>query len=602
MTDRIAFASTATVEGRNIRGSVTLKGARTFRAGEWVEVDPAALVKAEAVNVFGRFNHDPSQVLARTTNGTLTFTRTEDGFDYLMRDIPNTQAGNDALELAKGGYLNGSSFEIEGPRSEFSTDPDGTRVRRITSIKRLVDISPVFDPAFSSSSVAAFSKESEDMTDTAEPKAPEPKAEAFAAPVITPAPAPKDERSDVYRTAEKFARDRGTLAELASAMDNLLAQPRSKANTEAYKAMAAVYDERARGDESDTDSLAAFKLAQDLRMGRGPKAPANAEQFASEDYKQAFNAYLRATPSTIGQATTRMESFAQTITGDGTQGGFTVPDGFIARLTERLKAYGGIASAAEEIVTSTGESLRWTYIDDTANEAVIAAEDTQAASGADLAFDGIELGAFEYDATGASGNPIEVSLPLIQDSAFDIEALLTRLLSKRIGRKQARDFANGIGGSQPVGLLSKTLDTMTATVTSLAAVEHMLQVDAEYRDGGNTSWVMSDTSLAKVWGAQSTTNQPLFLPGGMTINGKPFDTLYGRPIRNEPAAGDKVAFGDIEAGYIIRRVRGVQLLVDPYTAQKRRAVQYHAWARADANIQDPNAYSVSTWASVTADT
>jgi hypothetical protein len=34
----------------------------------------------------------------------------------------------------------------------------------------------------------------------------------------------------------------------------------------------------------------------------------------------------------------------------------------------------------------------------------------------------------------------------------------------------------------------------------------------------------------------------------------------------------------------------------------RRAVRYHAWARADGTIQDPNAYSVSSWAGVSADT
>ena len=53
---------------------------------------------------------------------------------------------------------------------------------------------------------------------------------------------------------------------------------------------------------------------------------------------------------------------------------------------------------------------------------------------------------------------------------------------------------------------------------------------------------------------------------------------------------------------VIRRVRGVQLLVDPYVPMVRRAVRYHAWARADGTIVDPNAYSVSSWASVTADT
>ena len=213
----------------------------------------------------------------------------------------------------------------------------------------------------------------------------------------------------------------------------------------------------------------------------------------------------------------------------------------------------------------------------------------------------MELGAFSYAATGTGNAPLKVSLELIQDSAFDITGLVSNALGERIGRKQALHLATGIGGSEPVGLLSKTLDTMTATAVSLAGPEHIFQVDSEYRNGGNARWVMSDTTLAKLWTAQATSNEPLFQPG-RTLDGKPFDVFFGYPITIDPAAGNLVAFGDIRRGYIIRRVRGVQVLVDPYTAQSTRQVAYYAWARMDATIQDANAYSVSTWASVTADT
>ncbi len=158
-----------------------------------------------------------------------------------------------------------------------------------------------------------------------------------------------------------------------------------------------------------------------------------------------------------------------------------------------------------------------------------------------------------------------------------------------------------MGGTAPVGALSKAADTMTATAVSLAGPEHIFQIDKEYREGGNCRWVMSDTTLAKLWTSQATTNEPLFQPG-RTLEGSPFGMFFGFPITNDPAAGNLVGFGDFKAGYIIRRVRGIQLLVDPYTAQSTRQVAYHAWARMDANVQDPNAYSVSTWASVSADT
>jgi HK97 family phage major capsid protein len=296
-----------------------------------------------------------------------------------------------------------------------------------------------------------------------------------------------------------------------------------------------------------------------------------------------------------------MEQFAQSIAGDGSQGGFTVPDGFLNRIVTRLKAFGGIAGIADEITTSTGESLRWPYLDDTGNTAAIAAEGAAGAAGADLVFDSIELGAFKYNANGTGNVPLKLSLELIQDSAIDIEARVGDALAERIGRKQATHLANGVGSTEPVGLLTKSADVMTATAVSLAAPEHIFQVDSAYREAGNCRWVMSDTTLAKVWTAQTTTNEPMFLPGG-TLNGAPFGTLYGYPITIDAAAADNVAFGDIRRGYIVRRVRGVQLLVDPYSASGTQQVAYNAWARMDANIQDPNAYSVSSWSGVSADT
>ena len=591
MTERIAFRAEVTSEGRSIRGSVTLAGQRTRRGGELVEVDPAAIVRADVSRVVGVWEHDPHKILGRPGNGTLALRRTDQGIEYELTDIPNTSFGNDALELVRGGYVVGSSFSIEGPfKYAFSTDPDtGERVRRITHISALTDVSPVSDPAFTASTAAAFSKE----YDVSEPIVETPPTIKEDAPKATFAQVP-DDKSETYRTAEAFA-NKQDLAGLEAAIENILTGDMTPAKAEAHDAFTKVYDERRKADTEAKDRFERMKLAQDLRLGRGPKPPAPSEQFASADYREAFSQYLRSGNQRL------MEQFAQTISGDGTQGGFTVPDGFIAKIVERMKAYGGIADAADEITTTTGESLRMPYIDDTANKAVIAAEATQAASGADLVFDSIELGAFEYDATGPSGEPIEVSLSLIQDSAFDMEALLTKLLGKRIGRKQADHFATGGGGTEPVGLLTKAADTMTATVASLAAAEHILQVDSEYRNSGDARWVMSDTTLAKIWTAQSTTNEPLFLPG-RTINGKPFDTVYGYPVTIDAAAANLVAFGDIKAGYLIRRVRGVQLLVDPYSTQKRRTVAYHAWARADANIQDPNAYSVSSWSGVSADT
>lgn len=599
--ERIAFKADVTADGRRIRGSVQLAGQRTRRGGEWLEVDPAALVKADASGVVGRWEHDPHKILGRPENGTLSLSRTDQGISYEMSDLPKTAYANDALELVRGRYVTGSSFEIEGPfRYSFSVDPEtGDRIRRITHIARLIDVSPVSDPAFSASSAQAFSKEFDIMEPTT---IVEPTALVAPAPIITPvAPAKPDDKSEFYRRAERFARD-NSLGDVEAFMDNLVSEGLdTDAKRDQYDAFASVYDDRKRTDGEAKDRLERIALAHKMRRGLVPKGPVESETFASDDYKEAFARYIGHKGGHPGD-TRGMEQFAQSIAGDGSQGGYTVPDGFLKRITERLKAYGGIAGIADEITTSTGESLRWPYVDDTANSAAIVAEGAAGTAGADKVFSSITLGAYSYDANGVGNVPLKVSLELLQDSAFDLEAFISRNLATRIGRKQAVDLATGSGAGEPFGLFTKAADVMTATVVSLAAPEHIFQVDSAYRDDGNCRWVMSDTTLVKVWTSQTTANQPLFIPGGSDIVGRPGGQLYGFPITVDAAAGDLVAFGDIKAGYIVRRVRGVQILVDPYTAQSTRQVAYHAWARMDATVQDPNAYSVSTWAGVSADT
>lgn len=595
MSDRIYFAGTVTAEGRRVRGSVQLAGARTWRNNEWVEIDPAALAKADASDVVARWNHDENKVLGRTTNGTLRVKFTDDGIAYETDDLPNTTYANDTLELLRGKYVPGSSFEIEGLRSETYTDDDGSPVRRYTHIDRINDVSPTPHPAFVTSTAAAFRKEStpvnEETTTTTEAT-----VEIEVNPSITFKKEP-DGKSDTFRTAEAFARKQ-ELPGLEQAMENLIAGGLdSAARAETYEAFAKVYDERKAVDTEAKERQERIALAHQLRTGKGPKAPeAEAGLLASDDYAEAFGRFLRTGDSRS------VEQFAQSIAGTGAEGGYAVPDGFLNRVTETMKAYGGIAGVSDSITTSTGESLRWPSNNDTANSAAIATEGSAVGSGgADLVLGSVTLGAYTYDATGTGNVPLLVSKELLQDSAFDFEGFVARKLGERIGRKMAADFANGTGSSSaPVGLLTKTPDSMTATSMYAALVEHFFQIDQAYRD--DARWVLGDTTLAKVFNSVDDSGRPLFqsagsASGAATVAG----TLLGKPVTIDQASANNVAFGDIRRGYIIRYVRGLQIDVDPYTNIKSRQLAFHAWARADANVQDSAAYSVSDYSSVLAD-
>lgn len=315
---------------------------------------------------------------------------------------------------------------------------------------------------------------------------------------------------------------------------------------------------------------------------------------ADEVLERAFESYLR-----TGQRNMDLVELRAQGTSDSA-GGYMIPDGFRQKLTERMVAFGGIANVAETITTSTGNPINWPTVDDTANAGEIVAEHATGTNGADIVFGTKTLGAFKYMSLGASDLPLRISVELLQDSAFDVLGFASRALGKRIARAQAVDFATGVGTTEPLGLMVGTPAVSLATgnpITYAKLLDLVHSVDPDYR--ANASFVMNDTTLKTIRALEDGNNRPLWLPSeGGLANTLPGGTLMGYPVTIDqavPSAGDAtniMAFGDIREAYVIRRVKDVTLVVDPYGRAANGEVQITAWARADATIQNANAYAI----------
>lgn len=313
--------------------------------------------------------------------------------------------------------------------------------------------------------------------------------------------------------------------------------------------------------------------------------------------ERAFNHFMRTgTPNAD-----LVELRAQSV-GTDTAGGYLVPDVMRDKIVERMKAFGGLAGAVDEITTSGGEPMRFPTLDDTANAGVIAAENTAPASGgADLVFGEKVLGAFKYVAPGAGQLPLRVSVELLQDSAFDIQSLVTRKLGERIGRSQAAHWVTGNGTTEPFGIDTGTSATAftSAGITYAELVAAVHEIDPAYRD--NAKWAFNDATMAKIEALVDTAGRPLLNMSTDGISGGPTNrTLLGYPVVIDQAFPTYTdggtnkwgVFGDLEAGYLIRRVQGLTLIVNPYTRANEGQVEYTLWARADGVPQDTNAYKV----------
>lgn len=313
--------------------------------------------------------------------------------------------------------------------------------------------------------------------------------------------------------------------------------------------------------------------------------------------ERAFDHYLR-----TGRENADITELRAQGVGTDSAGGFTVPETMLTKITERMKAFGGLAEHVETITTDSGEPIRWPTLDDTSNTGVIAAEGAAPTSGgADLVFGEKTLGAYKYVAPGASQLPLRVSLELLQDSGFDIQGLVTRKLSERIARVQAVDWVNGVGTTEPFGIITNTTTEVAKdTLTYADLVDIVHSVDPAYRVGAK--WAFNDATLALIEKLVDDNGRPLL---GSTTNGVssglPNTTLLGYPVVVDQAfasvgaadSGSRYAvFGDLAAGYVIRRVKDVTLIVNPYSRANEGQVEYTMWARADGAVQDPRAFAV----------
>lgn len=112
-------------------------------------------------NVFALLNHDSERgILARSKNGegTLTLTVDDKGLKYRF-EAPHTALGDELLEYLRRGEISESSFAFTVAKETWDYRDDGSWKRTIHQIDRLFDVSPVFDAAYSATSVCLRGKE-----------------------------------------------------------------------------------------------------------------------------------------------------------------------------------------------------------------------------------------------------------------------------------------------------------------------------------------------------------------------------------------------------------------------------------------------------------
>lgn len=251
---------------------------------------------------------------------------------------------------------------------------------------------------------------------------------------------------------------------------------------------------------------------------------------------------------------------------DGTQGGYTVPQGFMPNLERALQDFSGMMQAASIWTTEDGRETPWPTCDDTDNEGSLIGQNT-ASDDLDVTF-----GAKVFRSYKVTSKMIRVPHELMRDSSLDLAGELGRILGERLGRSLNRYCTVGTAAAQPQGAVTGAAAGVTAASATAIAFDELIRlqhsVDPAYRASPACGFMFNDSTASYVrrlkdgdgnylWQANTQVGQPPLLLGS---------PVFINQHMSDIATGVKsVLFGDFNR-YKIRRVGQIRLkrLVERY--------------------------------------
>ena len=238
--------------------------------------------------------------------------------------------------------------------------------------------------------------------------------------------------------------------------------------------------------------------------------------------------------------------------GMDSEGGYLVPDEFEKKLIESLTEENIFRQLATVIKTSSGD--RKIPIVTSKGEAVWIDEE-KAYTLSDDVFGQASLSAYKV------GTAIKVSEELLNDSAFDLSAYITKEFARRVGAKEEEAFFVGDGNGKPTGIFAATggaengATTSTANITFDDMMELFYSLKSPYRK--KASWVLNDSTVKALRKLKDSNGNYIWSP---SVSAGIPDTIMNRPYYTssyvpESTAGSKaIAFGDFSYYWVADRI------------------------------------------------
>ena len=334
------------------------------------------------------------------------------------------------------------------------------------------------------------------------------------------------------------------------------------------------------------------------------------------EYREAFHRFLIAGEKSLNTSqrdmlaniSSEVRSYAglNSSTSDDA-GGYMIPIGFQRELETKLKAFGRMRAACRMLNTATGNTMDWPKLDDTGNEGEFLAE-ASAVKQVNPTFDQVQFQSFL-----CSSKQVLLSVQLFQDSAFDVEGVLSEAFGIRIGRRINRAYTNGTGSGEPEGLVyaiqnddsPNTVDAVgsssndgdsgnddTNSIGSDDLDNLIAALDPAYRP--TAKFMMNWKTIDRLRRVKDKYGRPLWSAG---LAASQPDTIYGFPFEwnadmDEIGAGKyPVLFGDFSK-HVIRDVGGVTLVRFNELYMPNHQIGFQAWLRTDSRRLQAAAFAL----------
>lgn len=316
-------------------------------------------------------------------------------------------------------------------------------------------------------------------------------------------------------------------------------------------------------------------------------SPSNIQK-QEEEYRSAFCDYLLRGSNGISTESRALFEKRAGIT--GLSAGVIVPTTLADSIEIAQKAYGGMFEAGTILSTATGGDLIMPTVNNTTAKAVVVPEYNQSTKSAP-SFGSETLKAYTYR------TPIvPVSMELLQDSSFDLEALLSSLLADSFGRGVNEDLTIGSGTNKPKGIVNwataSEAKPAAAAITLDDIIDLIKGVDSAYARNGkfmfnhSTLWSLvkiKDSTGRYIWqeGARDGTLPTLF--------GKNY--ILNDDIADMGAGNVSMLFGDLSK-YKIRMVKNFRIIRLNELLAEYLSIGLFGFARVDGILLDAGTHPV----------